>query len=144
MKTIQKISFILILSFFYSSAFAQDFVYKPINPAFGGDTFNYNWLLSSASSQNNTSDPSQEERPSSSIGGTTNTLDNFTESLNRQLLNQLSRSLLSNQFGSEGLEEGSYSIGNFDINVVDIGEGLSITIFDSSTGSETQIIVPYF
>ena len=35
-------------------------------------------------------------------------------------------------------------IGNFDINVVDIGEGLSITIFDSSTGSETQIIVPYF
>ena len=143
MKTILKISLILVISFFYYEASSQDFVYKPVNPAFGGDTFNYNWLLSSASAQNGTSDPSQKERTTS--GRTTaDPLTSFTESLNRQLLNQLSRSLLTSQFGSGGLEEGSYSIGNFDINIVDIGEGLSITIFDSSTGSETQIIVPYF
>ncbi|MFK7773560.1 MAG: curli production assembly/transport component CsgF [Saprospiraceae bacterium] len=144
MKVISKISIILLVCFSYSSAVAQDFVYKPINPAFGGDTFNYNWLLSSATSQNNTTDPDQEDRVSPLGNNSTNSLDNFTESLNRQLLNQLSRSLLSSQFGSEGLEEGNYSIGNFDISVIDIGEGLSITIFDSSTGSETQIIVPYF
>ena len=143
MKAILKISLILILTFFYSEANSQDFVYKPINPAFGGDTFNYNWLLNSATSQNNTSNPSREDRTSS--GNSSNDqLDDFTERLNRQILNQLSRSLFSSQFGSDGLEEGSYSIGNFDISVVDIGEGLSITIFDSSTGSETQIIVPYF
>ena len=34
------------------TSFSQDLVYKPKNPAFGGDTFNYNWLLSSAESQN--------------------------------------------------------------------------------------------
>ena len=35
---------------------AQDLVYKPKNPAFGGDTFNYQWLLSSAESQNKLKD----------------------------------------------------------------------------------------
>ena len=143
MKEILKISLTLAFSIFYFTVVAQDFVYKPINPAFGGDTFNYNWLLNSATAQNNTADPNQIDR-TSTRNNSSSSLDNFTESLNRQLLNQLSRSLLSNQFGSDGLEEGSYSIGNFDINVTDIGEGLSITIFDSSTGSETQIIVPYF
>jgi curli production assembly/transport component CsgF len=27
-------------------------LYKPRNPAFGGDTFNYQWLMSSAENQN--------------------------------------------------------------------------------------------
>ncbi len=31
---------------------SQQLVYKPVNPAFGGDTFNYQWLLSSANAQN--------------------------------------------------------------------------------------------
>ena len=30
----------------------QQLTYEPINPAFGGDTFNYQWLLSSANAQN--------------------------------------------------------------------------------------------
>ena len=143
MKIILKTTLVIFVSLFYSNIVAQDFVYKPVNPAFGGDTFNYNWLLSSATAQNNTNDPSQEERNAFNRLDE-DPLDSFTESLNRQLLNQLSRSLLTTQFGEEGLQEGSYAIGNFDINVTDVGEGLSITIFDSSTGSETQIIVPYF
>jgi hypothetical protein len=36
---------------------AQDLVYKPRNPAFG-DTFNYQWLASSAESQNKFKEPS--------------------------------------------------------------------------------------
>ena len=31
---------------------AQDFVYTPINPAFGGGYYNYSWLMNSANSQN--------------------------------------------------------------------------------------------
>ena len=37
---------------------AQDFVYEPKNPAFGGgNTFNYSWLLSAATAQNTTALP---------------------------------------------------------------------------------------
>ena len=36
---------------------AQDLIYQPRNPAFGGDTFNYQWLQSSAQAQDKLKDP---------------------------------------------------------------------------------------
>jgi curli production assembly/transport component CsgF len=41
------------------AGFAQD-LYKPKNPAFGGDTFNYQWMISSAESQNKFKDKQVE------------------------------------------------------------------------------------
>ncbi len=118
---------------------AQDLVYKPKNPAFGGDTFNYNWLLSSAQVQDLT------EPEDGSVGSSsTNSIDFFTESLNRQLLNQLSRELVINQFGEDGLEEGLYTIGDFQIDIGSTLEGLSISIIDVVSGDQTQIVIPYF
>ena len=57
---------------------AQQFVYKPTNPAFGGDTFNYNWLLSSAAAQNQFKD-------TGATSSSTSTLDSFTDSINKSL-----------------------------------------------------------
>ena len=124
-----------------NSAQAQDFVYKPVNPAFGGDTFNYNWLLSSAQAQDLTEDSRLEDRLSQTAGLD---LDDFTESLNRQLLSQLSREIAVSQFGEDGLEDGIYTVGNFQIDVASTLEGLAITIIDSSVGEQTQIIIPFF
>jgi len=117
---------------------AQDMVYKPKNPAFGGETFNYNWLLSSAQAQDLIEDPEQALRDQS------NTLDDFAENLNRQLLNQLSRQLVSTQFGEQGLEEGNYTFGDFQIDVTTGIDGLIITVFDSSIGEQTQVVIPFF
>ena len=117
---------------------AQDLVYEPVNPAFGGETFNYNWLLSSAQAQNLIEDPEQAERNQS------NTLDDFAETLNRQLLNQLSRQIVAGQFGEDGLEEGNYTIGNFQIDVTTGIEGLIISILDASVGEQTQVIIPFY
>ena len=74
------IPFLVLFPLFLS---AQEMVYKPVNPAFGGDTFNYQWLLSSANAQN-----TFEEESDFSFGDESE-LDNFTESLNRQLLNKI-------------------------------------------------------
>ena len=121
------------------TAEAQDFVYRAKNPAFGGETFNYNWLISSAQSQNGFTDPTnpfgREEA---------NPLDDFTESLNRQLLNQISNDLIQSQFGEQGLQEGDYTVGNFNINVTNTLEGIVVTIFDTAIGQQTQLIVPFF
>ena len=117
---------------------AQDMVYKPKNPAFGGDTFNYNWLLSSAQAQNLTKDTSLDDLSAD------DTLDDFSESLNRQLLNQLSRQLVTDQFGEAGLTEGSYTLGNFQVDITNSIEGLVVTILDIVAGEQTQVIIPHF
>jgi len=136
MKKITIFACLVFLSFNF--CVAQDFVYKPKNPAFGGDTFNYNWLLSSAQTQNLIDDPDLLERTQGS------TLDNFTESLNRQLLSQLSRQLITAQFGENGLEDGNYTVGDFQIDVSSSIEGLVISILDTGAGEQTQVIIPYF
>lgn len=115
---------------------AQDFVYTPKNPSFGGDTFNYNWLLSSAQAQN-LLEPED-------TGNDRSAIDSFKESLERQLLSNLTRQIASSQFGESTLDEGNYQIGNFGLDVISTLDGLSITISDSSTGETTQIIVPYY
>ncbi len=124
---------------FFSYSHAQDFVYKPKNPAFGGQSFNYQWMLSAAQAQDTTEDPEAEER---SIRRDRNSLDSFTESLNRQLLSRLSRQLLTDQFGEVGLEEGTFQIGDFQIDITQDLDGMIIRIFDGN-GGETQITVPF-
>ncbi len=119
-----------------SFSFGQDLVYKPINPAFGGDTFNYQWLLSSAEAQNTFTDDSDSSADQSSD------LDRFTENLNSQLLSQISRTLFTEQFGDDGLTEGTFNFGTLFVEIFPSGEGLVIDILDTSTGDQSQIIIP--
>ena len=117
---------------------AQDFVYQPKNPAFGGSYLNYSWMLSSAQAQNKLEDPSQTN------GMGRDPLEDFQNNLNRQILNQLSRRIIDSQFGEEGLEDGQYNLGSYQINIGSDGGGVNIDIFDSSTGNSTSVIIPYF
>lgn len=130
-----RIGIPLIFLLFSCLGFGQQLTYKPINPAFGGDTFNYQWLLSSANAQNSFEDPQGLGREQGSE------LDRFAENLNRQLLNQISRNLFSAQFG-EGIQEGTFTFGSLSLEVFESGEGLVINILDTSTGEQTQVIVP--
>ena len=114
---------------------AQQFVYKPTNPAFGGDTFNYNWLLSSAAAQNQFKD-------TGATSSSTSTLDSFTDSINRQLLSQLSSKLFSSQFPDGNLKPGSYLFGSLYIEITQGTKGLIIKILNTSTGEQSEIIVP--
>lgn len=116
--------------------FSQDIVYKPMNPFFGGDTFNYQQMLASANAQN-----SFEEDSGFSFDQPTD-LDNFTDSLNRQLLNSLSRDLYQDQFGNDALTEGTYVFGSLVVEVSPTSGGLSVNILDTTTGEQTQIIIP--
>ena len=116
---------------------AQQFVYKPVNPAFGGDTFNYQWLLSSANAQNqfdNDKDKGFNEKSA---------IASFNEDVNRQILNQLSRNLFGTDFGSSSnLQPGSYTLGNLYINILRSNSCLYVSILDTQTGEQTEIIIP--
>lgn len=116
------------------ATYGQQLVYTPKNPNFGGNTFNYQWLLSSANAQNTFADPTAiEEEPTE--------LEKFQEDLNRQLLGQLTRSVFNSQLG-DGLQPGTFTIGTLSLEIFDTPEGLLINILDTNTGEQTQIIVP--
>ncbi|WP_272022797.1 curli production assembly/transport component CsgF [Olleya namhaensis] len=128
---------LVILSILFTGYFCvgQQLSYKPINPAFGGETFNYQWLLSSANAQNSFTDPATKQ------GDDESSLEAFAENLNRQILSQLSRSLFQTQLGDE-LQEGNFSFGSLALEIYDSAEGLVVNILDTDTGEQTQIIVP--
>jgi len=129
-------SLIIILFFTVFTMHSQEMVYKPINPSFvGGNSFNANWLLSQASAQNKFKEASTDKEKKTE-------LDKFTESLNRQLLSQLSRSLFTEQFGEDGLQEGTFTFGSLVVEVSQTSEGMSFNIFDTTTGEQTVIIIP--
>ncbi|MEL6273541.1 MAG: curli production assembly/transport component CsgF [Bacteroidota bacterium] len=140
MKLLTKSVFCIGLFLLGSSHLgAQDLVYRATNPAFGGNYLNYSWLLNSANAQNNIEDPAAA---ASSLSSSTS-LESFTESLNRQLLNQISRDIFNDAFGSDGLTEGIYEFGDFQVEVIPGVEGLIINIIDFSTGGQSTITVPY-
>lgn len=134
MKTlVPLIAFLIIYSTL--AVQGQDLVYRPINPAFGGDTFNYQWMLSSAQAQNKFDDAAG--------GFSNNPLDDFEASLNRQILNELSRRLITQIFGEGEIEDGSFTFGTLQITVASQLDGVNITILNNSDGSQTSITVPF-
>lgn len=132
--------FILIIIFSFSQSFAQQLIYTPVNPSFGGYYYNGQTLLSEAQAQNGFTAP-QSQSTYSPYG---NSIESFKQSLQSQILSQLSRQIMTNIFGESGLTQGHYEIGNFIIDVNPSSDGVNISIFDSSTGGTSNIIVPYF
>lgn len=133
MKKVIILLFVLPWCF---SSFAQQLVYKPLNPAFGGDTFNYNWLLSSAEAQNKFKEKNSYAYESKSE------LEQFSETLNRQLLNALSQDLFKNNLGDSDLSSGTYVFGSLVVTITPVVDGLDITIIDQNTGEQTNILLP--
>ncbi|OUD37029.1 curli assembly protein CsgF [Flavobacterium sp. FPG59] len=131
-----RLLYVLTIVFFgFQSVMAQDLVYKPKNPAFGGDTFNYQWLASSAESQNKFTDKSISQPAQTE-------LERFTSSLNSLLLSQVSSSLFKQQFGNDGIKIGSYTFGSLSVEVYPSSGGLTVDILDTKTGEQTQVIIP--
>lgn len=132
--------FFIIMTFVLGISFgkSQQLVYKPVNPAFGGDTFNYQWLLSSANAQNQYDEKNDYSSLLDDLGG----LNSFSESLNRQILSELSRKLFENQFGEGSIQPGNYLFGSLYLQVITTSQGLMINILDTNTGEQSEIVIP--
>ncbi|SHF32953.1 curli production assembly/transport component CsgF [Fodinibius roseus] len=131
---ILSVSVILGIS---TTAKAQDFVYQPKNPAFGGSYANYSWLMNSANQQN--------KFQGGRSGFSRDPLANFEESLQRQVLSQLTRQIIGDRFGEDNInldEQSSYEFGEFNINVNPGPDGVSIDIRNILSGESTSITIP--
>ncbi len=119
-----KTTFILLFLISATSYCAgQQLVYTPKNPAFGGDPFNYTWLLNSANAQNQFND----DFPG--LDG----LRDFDSLLQNQLFSP---------FNNEPPEVGTTREGDLEYEVYESTEGLVINILNIQTGEQSQIIIP--
>ena len=132
----KKHSFFIGLLLFSFTIMSQSLVYRPLNPFFGGNNpFAYQQLLASANAQNDFQESTQNSN-------TRSDLDNFSESLNRQLLNSISNNLFQEQFGNQGLTEGTYVFGSLSVEITPTAGGLLVNILNTQTGEQTQIVIP--
>lgn len=118
------------------SASAQDLVYQPVNPSFGGNPFNSAHLLAIANAQNDFERPVEEATSQDE-------LDRFVRSLQSRLLSSLSTQVANAIFGEDAQDEGRVVFGDQTIEFVRTLDGIQLTITEAD-GSTTVITVPVF
>ena len=119
-----------------SAATAQDLVYQPVNPSFGGNPFNSAHLLAIANAQNDFGRPVEETTSQSE-------LDSFVRSLQSRLLSSLSTQVANAIFGEDAQDEGRIVFGDQTIEFVRTLDGIQLTITEAD-GSTTVITIPVF
>ncbi len=136
---------ILALVFFPTfSVNASQLIYQPVNPAFGGFSGNGNVLLNNANVQNDFGDPNADS--SGYPGLNRDPLENFKDSLNRQVLTLIARKVVEEAFGTDtGLGSGgTYTTDGYEITITPDTDAINISITDTLTGDTTSLIVPVF
>ena len=131
---------IVLATIFGAAAFtaeAQELVYQPINPSFGGNSFNSSHLLSIANGQNDHSAPAADETGSSQA-------ELFARQLQSRLLSGLAASVTEAIFGENPQESGVVQFGDQRIEFVRGLDSVTLTIFDAAAGTSTEIIIPLF
>ena len=114
---------------------ADELIYEPINPAFGGNPLNGNWLLNNSQVQDTFKDPDLESRdlaPQSE-------LDKFNDTLERIVLSRLA-SQLTQAFldGDASFLETEFLL----ITTTTNPDGsTTITTTDKTTGQTTEVII---
>lgn len=121
------------LSGFCLHAKAQDLVYQPVNPSFGGNSFNSAHLLALANAQNDFERPVEES--------TSDDLDRFIRSLQSRLLSSLSTQVANAIFGEDAQDNGVITFGDQTVSFVTTLDGIELTITDSD-GTVTVITIP--
>ncbi len=117
------------------AAIGQELVYTPVNPSFGGDSFNSSHLLAIANAQNDYRDPSRPETSNSQV-------DQFLRQLQSRLLSSLAAQVNDAIFGPNPQDSGTITFGD---QIITFERGLDavyLTITDISTGTITEIQIP--
>lgn len=120
-----------------TTASAQDMVYQPIDPAFGGNPFNSAHLLGIANAQNDFKDPKAVTTSNSQA-------DLFARQLQSRLLSALSTQIVDAIFGENPQESGRISFGGQTIDFSRSLDEVTLNITNDQTGEVTTIVIPTF
>lgn len=115
---------------------AQQLVYTPINPSFGGNPFNSSHLLALANAQN-------QHLPAATTYQAPTQAEQFASQLQSTILAGVAQQVSSAIFGNNPQQSGTISFGGTTVNFSRGLSNVTIVITDPK-GVATQIVVPTF
>ena len=115
-------------------ASASELVYTPNNPSFGGNPFNSSHLLGIANAINRYTDPKAVT--------SSDPAQQFLRTLQSRLLSTLASQITDVIFGEGAQESGLIKFGEQEISFSRGLNEVTLTIFDATTGTTTEIVVP--
>lgn len=134
MKNIVRLA---MLSFLFAPlANAQQVIYTPVNPAFGGNPYNYNYLQGSADAQNQFKNKTQAQSKYDYN-------QQFIQQLETMLYSSLAQKVSSTITNCTSTCSGQISLGDQKVAYSNDGKTITLTITDS-TGKITTVTVPSF
>lgn len=126
---------------------AQELVYTPINPSFGGSPLNGSYLLNKANAQNTETAPTDERSYA----------DRLQESLERAYISRIVREITDLAFGEETVdadgnvipsifdENSTFLSGDFQVELItENPDSLVVEITNILTGEVTIVEIPRF
>lgn len=114
---------------------AGDVVYTPINPSFGGNSFNSAHLLGLATAQNEHKEKPKTAEPLSNS-------DRFVQMLEARLYSGLAQQVSDAIFGQNAANTGTIRFNDQEVFFERANGEIRIAITDFTTGQVTQISVP--
>lgn len=136
-------TFVMAVAFISHSALAQDLVYTPVSPSFGGNPFNSSHLLAIA-------EIDRPPRPTSSgsagtAGAGATQTDFFIRQLESRILSRLSLDITDAIFGEGAEPSGTFAFNDTTLTFETLLDGsILLDIVDNTTGATTTIEVPAF
>ena len=115
-----------------STASADQLVYRPVNPNFGGNPLNGNYLLQNGTAQRQFTAPRRR----------TPAIEEFAEDLQRTLLRRVAREIADAILGEEAKDSGTFTIGETRIDFNRVNDQVEIRIEDPAADGITTISVP--
>lgn len=119
---------------------AQDLIFRPINPSFGGSPLNSSHLMGTANAQKKPK-RSAGSSPTSRLG-TNNDTDLFLRQLKSRMLSSLASQVTEAVFGENPQESGTVRFGEQEVTFDRTLDSIRLVLLDHSNGSETVIEVP--
>lgn len=128
---------------------AQDLVYTPVNPSFGGNPLNSSHLLNIANAQREATARDANDDEFGSGGGTgadaadgTSDVDLFIRQLEGRLLSALASQVTEAIFGDTPQDSGTVVFGTTTVTFARSVDNITLVITNALDGTVTEIVVP--
>lgn len=118
-----------------SSPSSADLLYKPINPSFGGDSYNSNHLQALAESQ-------KQFKESTSTSSSQTNSERFLAMLESRLYSSLASQVSDAIFGENARPNGTIVFDDQQITFINTGTEVRLSVTDFTTGQVTNIVIP--